>query len=75
MIVFSLFFSLLRKVLLSASFIRCILDYTIISVHTLIHIFSVVVQVIALITILLLCIVGVVFIHIFLVAARLRQVK
>lgn len=75
MIVFSLFFSLLRKVLLSAPLIRCILDYTIIAVHTLIHIFSVFVQIIALITILLLCIIGVGFIHIFMVAARLRQVK
>lgn len=75
MIVFSLFFSLFRKVLLSAPFIRCILDYTIIVTHTLINIFSVFVQIIALITVLLLCIIGVGFIHIFIVAARLRQVK
>ena len=75
MIVYSLFFSLFREVLLSAPFIRCILHYTIKVTHILICIFSVFVQIIALITVLLLCIIGVGFIHIFIVAARLRQVK
>ena len=75
MIVYSLFLLLVRKVLLSVPFIRCILHYTIIVTHTLIHIISVFVQIIALIAVLLLCIIGVVFIHIFVFAARLRQVK